>query len=658
MSGLTSILNVGVSGLNAATEGMQTISNNTSNVNTPGYNLETINQVAVPGTNLPAGGEGAGTNVTSIQRAFNQFVFQEIIGATATNQAAQTVLSNAQNLSAIFPVVSGGANGLSQAIDTFFSGVSTVAQNAASLPNRQIMLGDAQSAASLFNSVGGAVAANLASQNQQIGATVTQIDGLTSGIAALNRTITAQSGAGGTAPNNLLDQRDQMVQQLSQEIGVSVVQGSNGAVDIYANGGAALVNGGSSYQLTATSGSYLDGNTAVTYGPTGNDISASLSGGTLGGLISFRNQLETVASSVGALANNFAAAVNSQQAQGLDLNGNLGQAIFSLPAPATYTASSNTGTGSVAVAITSASALVPDNFVLTRTATGYQATDQATGQTTSLGSGSTLSYNGMTMTLSGTVNVGDSFEVQPTTNAAKSIAVTMTDPKLIAAASAYVATAGATTSGGGIVDGNVGNVQATIGGTVANRALPPGTAIVPAADFGQALSIKFTSPTTFNVLSSGGATVTSGSFSASGGATIALEYPGAAAGQALTVSLTGANAVAGDSYVLDPAGPGNNGNIGAMAGLNSSNLIASQSLGDYYAQLVSAIGNQGQEAQVASQSSQGVLTAAQNVQQSISGVNLDESAAMLVSYQQAYQASAQIIATVQSLFTNLIAAMQ
>jgi flagellar hook-associated protein 1 FlgK len=95
-----------------------------------------------------------------------------------------------------------------------------------------------------------------------------------------------------------------------------------------------------------------------------------------------------------------------------------------------------------------------------------------------------------------------------------------------------------------------------------------------------------------------------------------------------------------------------------MASLANGNVIAGQTLSDYYAQLVASIGNQGQEAQVASQASQGVLTSAQNIQQSISGVNLDEQAALLVSYQQAYQASAQIIATTQSLFTGLIAAIQ
>jgi flagellar hook-associated protein 1 len=660
MTGLTQLLNVGASALDAATQGMQTVSNNTANANTPGYNLESINQVSLPGTQYPAGGIGMGTEVTSVQRAFNQFVFQEIIGATATNQAAQVVTSNAQNLAAIFPVASGGANGIGDAISTFFSDINTVAQDPASLANRQVMLGDAQSLAALFNSTSSTLADSLSAQNQQIGSTVAAVNTLTGQIASLNASIMGQVGSSGSASNALLDQRDELVQQLSQQLGVTVVQGNSGAVDVYAAGGTALVNDANSYNLAVTSGSYGDGNAAVTYGPTGQDITQSLSGGQLGGLITFRGQLQGAANALGALATGLADAVNSQQAQGLDLNGSLGQAMFTLAGPTVHAATDNTGTGTLSATVTSAGALGPDNFIVTRTASGYEATDATTGTVTALGSGPTLSYDGMSLAVSGTVNIGDSFEVEPTANAADSLAVALTDPKQIAAASPYVATTGAMTSAGAIVDGNLGNVAATVGSAVASGSLPAGTAIVPAAYFGQDLAIEFTSATSFNVVTSGGAAIASGSFSAGAGGEVALQYPasGAAAGDAVTITLSPGTAAAGDSFALTPGGPGSNGNIAAMAALANGNVVDGQSLGDYYAGMVTAIGNQGQEAQLANQASQGVLTSAQTLQQSISGVNLDEQAAQLVSYQQAYQASAQLIATAQTLFDSLITAVQ
>src|SRR5215469_5300754 len=104
MPGLTQLLQIGLSGLSAASDGMQTVSNNTANVNTPGYNVESVNQTELPGVE---GGPGLGTDVTSVQRAFDQFAYQEVIGAGSANQAAQVVQTNSQNLTAIFPVASG-----------------------------------------------------------------------------------------------------------------------------------------------------------------------------------------------------------------------------------------------------------------------------------------------------------------------------------------------------------------------------------------------------------------------------------------------------------------------------------------------------------------------------------------------------------------------
>ena len=117
MSGLSQLLQTGLSGLSAASEALQTVANNTANVNTPGYNVQSVNQTELPGT---AGGPGAGTDVTSIQRAFSQFLFQQGVQASSANQAAQVIESNAQNLAAIFPIASGGAGGLGSALDSFF----------------------------------------------------------------------------------------------------------------------------------------------------------------------------------------------------------------------------------------------------------------------------------------------------------------------------------------------------------------------------------------------------------------------------------------------------------------------------------------------------------------------------------------------------------
>jgi flagellar hook-associated protein 1 len=646
MSGLSQLVQTGLTGVSAATEAMQTVANNTANVSTPGYNAQSVNQVELPGVD---GGPGAGTEVTAIQRAFDQFLYQQGVQASSANQAAQIVQTNAQNLASLFPTASGGAGGLGSALDSFFAAANQVAQDPTVAANRQAFLGQAQSLAAAFQSVGGQISASLGSVDGQTAAAVQQINDLTQQIAQLNQAIAAQTNAAGGSPNSLLDQRDELVQQLGQQLGVTIVPAANGVVDVYTTGGAALVNGGTADQLAVGQNQYGDGAIAVTYGPTGQDLTASLSGGQLGGLLASQTQLINTQDSVGALAAGIAAAVNTQQSLGLDLNGNIGQPLFSVAGPAVYASSSNTGSGSLMAAITDPASFSPGDFIVTDTASGFEATNTTTGQVTALGSGPTLTLDGMTITVSGQVATGDSFKIEPTSTAAQTLTTAISDPSAIAAASPYVATPG----------NNVGNVQAAVSSSVATAALPAGTVLVPASQFGQPISIQFTSSSAFNVLSSSNSIIASGTLNPNSGAEIAVAYPASgAAGEAATISLSAGTAAAGDSFTLTPGGPGSNGNMVALAALANQNLLSDQTFDNYYSALVTSVGSSGQAAETAAQATQAVLTQTQNAQQSVSGVNLDQQAADLVSYQQAYQAAAQVIATAQTLFQSLLDAVQ
>lgn len=646
MSGLTQIINTGWTGLDAATQGLETVSNNTANVNTPGYNVESAQQAPLPGAlNQP----GLGTQVTSIQRAFNQFIFAQMVTATAASQAAQTAQNSAQNLTAIFPVASGGAGGLSASLTAFFSGMAGVSQDPTSLPNRQAFLSDTGALAANFNSVGNQLASNLTSLNGQLVGAVAQVNTLTQQIAALNTQIEAQSAAGEQPPNGLMDSRDSLVQQLAGQLGVTVVAGPNNAENIFTTGGAVLVQGGSAANLVAASGAYGSSSLSVIYRPTGQDITANLSGGAIGGVIASQAQAVAAQNSVGALATALTAAVNTQQSLGLDLNGALGGPLFSVGGPTVLSDASNTGGGTLSVSITNTSAFLPGNFIVAKTAGGYEATDTATGQVTALGGGPTLSLDGMTIAVSGTINTGDSFEVEPTVTAAQSLKATIADPSLVAAASPYVATAGS----------NLGTVTAGAFSPAASGSLPAGTVTVPATYFGQNLTVKFTSATTFDIVSAANTVIASGSFSAANGAEIAIAYPGSApAGEVVEAALSPGTPAAGDTFTLSPGGVNSNGNILAMTNLASQNLLSGQTLTNAYVTLVGQVGSAGQTANFTAQTTQGVLSQVQAVQQSISGVNLDQQAAQLVIYQQAYQASAQVISSAQALFQTLLAAVQ
>jgi flagellar hook-associated protein 1 len=647
VTGLSQLINSAWTGLDAATQALATVSNNTSNVNTPGYDVESVQQAALPGA---SGEPGLGTEVTSIQRAFDQFVFSQMVGATSSNQAAQVAQNNAQNLASIFPIASGGAGGLGAALTSFFSAINAVSQDPTSLPNRQTFLSDAQTLAADFNSVGGQLASNLTTLNGQMTDAVGQINTLTQQIASLNQQIMAQSAPGTTGPPNaLMDSRDNLVQQLGQELGVTVIAGPANSLDVYTAGGTVLVDGASSANLIATSGAYGGTSLSILYQPTGQDITANLSGGTIGGLISSQTQATAAQNSVGGLAAALASALNEQQSLGLNLNGALGTSLFSVGAPRVLAATSNTGSGTLVAAITDTSAFAPGNYIITKTASGYEATDPATGQASALGNGPSLTLDGMTLTVSGTINTGDSFELEPTATAAQTLQLTTADPNAIAAASAYVATPGS----------NLGNVMAGAFGPAASGSLAAGTPIVSASYFGQNLTVKFTSATTFNILSAGNTVVASGSFSAANGAQIAIAYPASAPlGEVAMLTLSPGIPASGDTFLLTPGGAGSNGNILAMTNLASQSLLSGQTLSSAYGSLVAQVGSAGQAANFAAQAAQGVLSQVQSVQQSISGVNLDEQAADLVTYQQAYQAAAQVIASAQALFQGLITAIQ
>ena len=647
MSGLSQLFNTAWTGLNAASQALETVSNNTANVNTAGYNVESVQQTELPG--LP-GEPGAGTDVTSIQRSFNQFVFSQLVGAGSANQAAQVAQDNTQNLTAIFPVTSGGAGGLSANLTSFFSTMDGVSQDPTSLPNRQTFLSDAQTLAADFNSIGSQLSSNLTTLDQQMSNAVTQINTLTQQIATVNLQVQRQSEAGTAGPpNSLMDNLDNLVQQLGQEIGVTVTAGPSNTLDVYTTAGAVLVNGGTSANLVATSGSYGGGSVSIVYQPTGQNITASLSGGTVGGLISAQSQFVAAQNSVGGLAVALAGAVNTQQSLGLDLNGALGTALFSVSGPTVVGATSNTGSGTLNATLANSDTFVPGNYIVTKTASGYQAANMATGQVSALGNGPNLSLDGMTLTVSGTINVGDSFEVEPTATAAQTLKVIQTNPSAVAAASPYVASPG----------NNLGNVTAGAFSAATSGSLAVGTVIVPASDFGQDLTVKFTSATTFNVLSSSNAVIASGSFSAASGAQIAIAYPASAPpGEVTTVTLSPGTPAAGDTFSLTPGGIASNGNIQAMINLSGQNLLSGQTLNGAYSTLVGQVGNAGETANFNAEATQGVLTQVQSVQQSISGVNLDEQAADLVSFQQAYQAAAQVIASSQTLFQSLLTAVQ
>jgi len=646
-------MRIALTGLDAAQTGLATTGNNISNANSPGYSRETVQQAA----QVPAGQtgliQGTGVTVTGITRSFSQFAESRLWQANADAGSASQMKSSMDRLNNLLSTSSGS---LTPALSGFFKAAQTLAGNPSGAVERQAFLGAAQTLSDRFNALGDNISRQRADISSQINSAVGQINTLTSEIAKLNVKIgSMRGGSPGSKPNGLLDQRDHLVKKLSHLVGVSVTKQSNGSLSVFTGNGQTLVAGAKAFKL-GTRPNALDGtNLDVVYEPSGAVVSKGIRGGTLGGLFSARSKVEQAGNRLGQIAVALTHAVNRQQSLGLDANGNLGGPLFSVPAPKTRAASTNTGSATVTASVSNSQAVTAHDYQLHYQGGAWTVTTRQGGKSVSFTqSGNTLSFDGLSVTVSGTPANGDSFLVQPTASAASGVSTVLSDPSGIAAAAPYVSNAGSINSNGALVNNNTGNVTVSSGQTTATPA--GNAAVIPASDFGKTLTIKFTGSNSYQVSDSGGV-VASGSYSSSSGGHVAVKYPSppGPSGEYWQVALTGTTPQTGDSYVLQPAGTGDNRNATALGALGNSSLVGgSATFSGSYATLTGTVGDAGQHAKLSDQAAQGALAQATKSQQSVSGVNMNEEAANLLKYQEAFQASAKAIGTADKLFQSIL----
>lgn len=629
---MSSILNIGISGLNAAQVALSTVSNNIANASTSGYSEESVVQSEAIGQTNSRYTIGSGVDVTAVQRAYSQYLTSAVWNSNSSLQNATTTNTLTSTLNSLLS----NSGNLQTALDNFYSGFNNVANSPNSSSVRQAALGSASSLTSVYNTLGQQLSQQSTQVNQQIGNTVSSINNLASQIAKLNGQITQASTNGD--PNALLDQRDTLVQQLAGLTGVSAVTGSDGSISVYTSAGSTLVSGTQSYGLSSGANQY-DVNSTDVFDSSGNDITSQMSGGTLGALINYRsNVLAPAQNALGQSAIALASSVNGQQAAGLDLNGQQGQAMFSVASPAVLPSSKNSSGGAtVSASVSDVSQLTTSDYLLRYTGTGTGTNgwslSTTSGQNVALtaNSNGTLSADGLTFSVSGTAQTGDSYEIEPTRNAAASLSVSMTDPNGIAAAAALTASAGTGNTG----TGKVGTVSVT---NSSNSNLLSGA------------TVTFGAGGNYSITDGAGNTTTG---------TYTTGQPITADGWSL--SLTGTPA-SGDTFTVGTNSNGLNDNSNALslAGLSDTGVLdgGKTSVVTSYANLTAQIGSAGSQASSDLSTQTNLYNQATSNQQSLAGVNLNQEAANLVQFQQAYQASAQVISTAEQLFTNLITALQ
>lgn len=355
---MSDIFGIGISALNAAQAGIVVTGNNIANANTPGYSRQQIIQASNIPQGTGSGFYGQGTHIETVKRLYNDFLTNQV--NQAQTQGSQLSTYSTQ-INQIDNLLGNSGLGLAPAIQGFFSAVQGVSSNAASVPSRQAMLSASQTMVATFQNIDQQLSSLRTGVNSQIASSVALVNSYAQQIGQLNQTILgAQGAANGQPPNDLMDQRDQLIAQLSKEIQTTVVKQSDGTYNVLIGNGQSLVVGNQVTTLVASPNSTDPSNTEIGYTSGSNTIflpESSIVGGNLGGFMSFRSQSLNIAqNALGRIAIGMAQNFNAQQQLGQDLNGNLGQAYFKVAVPGVLPDPAN-GTGAaVNAALTSAKA--------------------------------------------------------------------------------------------------------------------------------------------------------------------------------------------------------------------------------------------------------------------------------------------------------------
>ncbi len=629
------ILSTGVSGLLAFQQALDVTSNNIANAATPGYSVENIELTPQPGQSTAGGYVGSGVEIQGIARSYSELLAQQMRSSQAGYASSNTLATQAGQID---NMLSASSTGLTASLQSFVNALQTLSSSPSSTASRQALLSQAQALVQQINGYSSQIGTYGSGLEQQIGSDVNQVNSLASGIASLNTQIAADLAGGGT-PNQLMDQRDTLVNQLSQYVSVNTATESNGAMDVYIGSGQALVTGSQAQQLAAMPSQYNATQYDIGLTSQGGtaDVTSEISGGELGGLLSARSQvLQPVQNALGVISVGLSTLMNQAQASGMDLTGAPGQPMFAVGAPQSTPSIHNTGSATVTTSITSLSALTADNYQLSYSGGAWQLKDATSGQSLAMTgagtAGSPFQAAGLSIVVGGGAPAsGDTYLIQPTEAAPAGLALLLTSPSQIAAASLAQTGAGAGNTGSGTISA----------ATITN----------PANWVPDNYTLSFTSATQYQVTNGAGAVVANGNYAAG--------QPIAFAGAQVTVNGVPAS---GDSFTITPstsANSGDNSNLLAMIGALGSGALAggTTSLSAAANNLVTQVGVVTQHAQATASAQQSVNQDATTALSNLSGVNLDAEAAKMLQYQQAYQAMAQVIQASGTMFTSLMTAI-
>ena len=627
---MADLLRTGMSGLLAFQRAIDTTSHNIANVNTEGYSRQRVEVGTRPADPYGNGWVGNGASVQTVRRVYDDYVALQTRTTSSGLGSMDVFASNAERVNNMF----GDADsGLTASLQKFVNAFQGVADAPASVPARQVLLNEAgalrdqlQYFDSRLNDMDGQV-------NAQLKGEVAEINAIAQGIAKLNQDIsTGTARTGGQPPNDLLDQRDQLLDQLAEKVTVNTVKQDGGQVNVFIGNGQPLVLGSVASELTTTQDNFDATRLSLGIKTQGGvvDITSNISGGSIGGLLDFRREmLDPAHNALGRFSVGLAETVNAQHVEGVDLQGALGSDFFVVGDVEVLPHTLNNGTGSLAVTRSDITKLTEKDYSLELTGTGWSLRDATTGASVAMTGTGTVAdpfvADGLSLVVGGAAKVGDEFLVRPTRSAVADMDVLVTDPSKVAAAAPIRSAVNASNTGTGTIS--------------AGEVLDPAN-----AQLRNPVTIQFLTASTYSVNGAGSFTYTAGSN---------IDVNG------WRVQVSGAPAV-GDRFTVtnNSSGTGDNRNALQLAAALQKPILdgGTTSLSDGVSKFVSGIGVTTRQAQVSRDAQAAVHEENKATLDSISGVNLDEEAANLIKYQQAYQAAAQVIRIADTLFQTLLGA--
>jgi flagellar hook-associated protein 1 FlgK len=439
---MTGILGTALSGLMAFQRSLDTTSHNIANVNTEGYSRQRVELGTRPAEFTGAGYIGQGVNVATVSRSYDQFITNQLTSSTAAFAETNTLSTLASQVDTI---IANESTSLSPALKSFFNVVNEVANDPSSLPARQVMVSEAGSLTQQFNTLSSRFEALRHQTNNQMQASVDDINSFAGSIAVLNSKIVTDSSrtSGGQPPNDLMDQRDSLLAKMAEKVSVSTLTQQDGSVSVFIGNGQSLVLGANAAKLSLADSNADPARKEILI--SGQAISQQITGGELSGALKFRDEvLDPAQQQLGLLAAGFAVQFNAvHTTTAFDLNGDPGTDMFSfgtpvLTVPVTFNQNNSVGSSVTAVYDpNTTSQLYPSDYLLSYDGANYSLKRLSDNTLTNAGAGPTINGPGFILSTSG-VSANDSFLIKPTFDAAKKMTALITDPVKIAAAGSNI----------------------------------------------------------------------------------------------------------------------------------------------------------------------------------------------------------------------------